>query len=217
MSLLATRTLLNHRIINRNARWFKHAPLSVAKVMTTREFHHTSAWFDGDSPNSPETGGLVKPPRRSRSIRSAAGAPKGLDIFGDEEGNKKTAIIAYGDRSFQIDDKLVRQSVILLPENFLLWNARTVEDITIESLKMLELVYPTLEVLFIGVGERLHRPLDASVTEYFRTKGIVVEATSTMNAASTFNLLNGEGRNVAAALLTLHPIPSEEEDLIQLD
>jgi hypothetical protein len=37
---------------------------------------------------------------------------------------------------FQVDEVLVRQSVILMPHSFLLWNARTFEDISIESTYM---------------------------------------------------------------------------------
>jgi NADH dehydrogenase [ubiquinone] 1 alpha subcomplex assembly factor 3 len=48
-------------------------------------------------------------------------------------------------------------------------------------------------------------PLPKEIYDYFRSRGIVIEATSTANAASTFNILNAEGRNVAAALLTAEP------------
>ena len=122
----------------------------------------------------------------------------------------KPTLVAYGDHAFQINDILVRQSVILLPNSFLLWNAKTVEDITIDNLTVFTTLYPTLEVLFIGCGEAM-KPISPEITKYFRKKGIVVEASSTTNAASTFNMLSSEGRNVAAALLTLLPPESEEE------
>ena len=50
---------------------------------------------------------------------------------------------------------------------------------------------------------------------FFKQHGIIVEILTTVNAASTFNVLNSEGRNVAAALLTLKPnrdvVLAEEE------
>ena len=129
----------------------------------------------------------------------------------------KPTLVAYGDHAFQINDihcekcvEKIRQSVILLPNSFLLWNAKTVEDITIDNLTVFTTLYPTLEVLFIGCGEAM-KPISPEITKYFRKKGIVVEASSTTNAASTFNMLSSEGRNVAAALLTLLPPESEEE------
>ena len=138
----------------------------------------------------------------------STGLRKGLDDIlatNGAEQNPKPYIISYGDHAFQVNNVLVRQSVILLPNSFLLWNARSFEDITIKSLALFPLLYPTLEVLFIGCGENFPTQLPAEITTYFRKRGIVVEATSTMNAASTFNLLSAEGRNVAAALLTLQP------------
>ena len=143
---------------------------------------------------------------------------KGMDILGPdalaETAQPKTSILAYGDRSFQINDTLVRQSVILMPTKFLLWNARRFEDITVDSLSMFSVLSPTLEVLFIGCGERVPSMLPREISEHFRERGIVVEATSTMNAASTFNLLNGEGRNVGAALLTLEPVDPIDMELL---
>ena len=35
-----------------------------------------------------------------------------------------------------------------------------------------------------------------------------MEASSSANAAATFNVLNQEGRNIAAALLTIEPVDS---------
>lgn len=146
----------------------------------------------------------------------STGLRKGLDDILATNGaqqNPKPYIISYGDHAFQVNNVLVRQSVIMLPNSFLLWNARSFEDITIKSLALFPLLYPTLEVLFIGCGENLPSPLSAEITTYFRKRGIVVEATSTMNAASTFNLLSAEGRNVAAALLTLQPRVGDFGDL----
>jgi uncharacterized protein len=140
------------------------------------------------------------------------GVPKGHDLLPPD--GKNTSIIAYGETSFQIDNKLVRQSVILLPENFLLWDARTVDDITIESLLPLSILSPTLEVLFVGTGDKMHR-LSESLKDHFRRRGIVIEESSTMNAASTYNLLIGEGRHVGAALLTLFPWTGDDRGVLE--
>ena len=74
---------------------------------------------------------------------------------------------------------------------------------------MFTLVYPTIEILFIGTGERTKR-VDPEITKYFKSKGIVLEVASTIHAASNFNVLNAEGRNIGAALLTLQPITADE-------
>jgi uncharacterized protein len=153
---------------------------------------------------------------RARCLSGIKGGVGGgfEDVLGNRsaEDMEKPSIIAYGDQAFQVNNALVRQSVILLPNSFLLWNARTFEDITIKSLSVFTTLYPTLEVLFIGCGESLPKPLPVEITKHFRSRGIVVEASSTMSAAATFNLLSAEGRNVAAALLTLQPTVPEIDD-----
>jgi len=114
-----------------------------------------------------------------------------------------------GDSSFMINDVYVGQSVLLLPKSFFLWNAKKFEDVTVDSLTLFSMLYPTIEVLFIGCGERQPGPGSADIIKHFKNKGIVVEFSDTANAASTFNVLVGEGRNVGAALLTNKPASEE--------
>ena len=45
-----------------------------------------------------------------------------------------------------------------------LWDVKDVDDITIESLSLFHLVYPTIEILFIGTGEKMTRRLPPEVT-----------------------------------------------------
>ena len=47
--------------------------------------------------------------------------------------------------------------------------------------------------------------LDPALLRFFKQKGIVIEVSNSANAAATYNVLNSEGRNVAAALLALGP------------
>ncbi len=122
-----------------------------------------------------------------------------------EQDLSKTYVGGFGDRALLVNNVLVRQSVILLPNNFVMWNVKRFEDITIESLSFLPLLYPTFDLLLIGCGEVLPGRLPLELVAHFRDRGIIVEASNTSNAASTFNILNSEGRNVAAALLT--PLP----------
>jgi len=148
-----------------------------------------------------------------RTLSTAVG-PFGVKGSYDitESGDKALMQVrGYGDRSFQLNEVQVNQSVLLFRKSFLLWNARTFEDISVESLAPFALLHPTLEVLFIGCGEVQPKQLSPDVVKFFRAKGIVVEASSTVNAAATFNILASEGRNVAAALLTNKPTLLEEE------
>ena len=89
-----------------------------------------------------------------------------------------------------------------------MWKVKSVEDITIENLTIFQFVYPRLEVLFLGMGRKMPGALDPEISKYFRRQGIIVEASDSANAAATYNVMNGEGRNVAAALLAF----DEDED-----
>ena len=135
---------------------------------------------------------------------------KGVDILDNFDG-KRVSVKGYSETAFVINDVFVEQSVILLPYTMLLWKPRELKDITIESLSVFELVYPTIEVLFVGCGETMTQRFPAHIEKYFRDKGIVIEACDTANAASTFNVLSSEGRNVGAALLTFQPYNIEHE------
>ena len=115
-------------------------------------------------------------------------------------------IRGYGDTSFQLNEVQVNQSVLVFSKSFLLWNAKTFADVTAENLGVFALMHPTPEVVFIGCGEVQPGRLPPDLVQFFKAKGIVVEASSTVNAAATFNILVAEGRNVAAALLTNQPL-----------
>ncbi len=129
---------------------------------------------------------------------------KGYDILEKFDGNE-VAVRGFGETSFVINDILVNQSVLLLPHSVLKWSPRKFDDITIDSLSVVKFIYPTIEILFIGCGEKMNQPIPRPIVEHYRDKGVIIEASDSVNAAATFNILNAEGRNVAAALLTLEP------------
>ena len=55
-------------------------------------------------------------------------------------------------------------------------------------------------MLIIGSGKTAHA-LPKEVTDYLHKLDVSVEVMDTLNASHTFNVLNQEGRFVAAALL----------------
>ncbi len=63
-------------------------------------------------------------------------------------------------------------------------------------------VRPCAELLVLGCGRTLQR-LPSALVEALFAKGIGVEVSDTPNAVATFNILNQEGRAVAAAMLPL--------------
>lgn len=61
-------------------------------------------------------------------------------------------------------------------------------------------VFPKIEVLLIGTGAAMVRP-PADLLEALRAAGYSTEFMASRAAARTYNVLVGEGRQVAAALL----------------
>ena len=112
--------------------------------------------------------------------------------------------VGFGPTTFQINDVLVRQSTLILPNSFFLWGSKSLEDITIDSLSIFLTVHPRVEIVFIGTGKEV-KSIPENVTTFYRDKGIVLEVSDSRNAAATFNVMVLEGRQVGAALLTMEP------------
>ncbi|MCL7050458.1 hypothetical protein MKW94_001799, partial [Papaver nudicaule] len=55
-------------------------------------------------------------------------------------------------------------------------------------------------ILLLGTGRQVQH-VDPELRRFIRSTGMKLEAIDSRNAASTFNILNEEGRIVAAALL----------------
>ncbi|KAL3900962.1 MAG: hypothetical protein SGARI_006145 [Bacillariaceae sp.] len=87
---------------------------------------------------------------------------------------------------------------------------RSLQDLTVESLAPVLLYRPSFEYLFLGsadpippqkvqdIREALQKANDAFGD---KNSKIVVEPMDLTNACGTFNILNGEDRRVAAALI----------------
>jgi NADH dehydrogenase [ubiquinone] 1 alpha subcomplex assembly factor 3 len=140
-----------------------------------------------------------------------------LGMSPDDGMGRRSSIGGLGDQSFVVNNVYISQPIIVLPNSFLMWEkVSNVADISIESLKVLTMLHPIPEILFLGIGENVDLPARTMTTdgelpfphnikEYFREKGVIVEVMTTRNAATTFNVLNTDGRHVVAALLTEKP------------
>jgi len=83
-------------------------------------------------------------------------------------------------------------------------NVKTLDDVTDESLALLDLLHPLPEIFVLGVGETTIA-VPARVEELFRKRGVLLDVNDTISAAQMFNVLNAEDRAVAAGFLTLTP------------
>jgi NADH dehydrogenase [ubiquinone] 1 alpha subcomplex assembly factor 3 len=108
-----------------------------------------------------------------------------------------------------------RGSILAFPHSYVMWKPKSLKEVTIDSLQLVELTNPKIEILLIGQGAEFFKPLDPALQKHFKAKGIAVEAMDTVSAVSTFNILNAEDRSVCAALLKLDP--SDPDDDYWLD
>jgi len=94
-------------------------------------------------------------------------------------------------------------SILVLPDACFLWGVRHPDQITLEKLAPLRLIRPKLEYLFIGSSSGFSPARIDSIRKELASEyhGMVVEPMDIANAMGTFNVLNGEDRRVAAALI----------------
>lgn len=131
--------------------------------------------------------------------------------IGAIDGARRLAVTSVDDGGFELDgDVFVPSSIACLASSAFLWRARSVEDVTVESLSIFAVVHPRPEILILGLGAPGPRPRLAAVEAFFKAEGIALEAMDTANAVHTYNILNDERRPVAAALLTPVPRASDE-------
>jgi len=149
----------------------------------------------------------------------------GTDLLGDSlahnDGVPKIILHGHSSTGFDVlnmiknmdqqDDKMRQTggivhctgSILVLPSACFLWNVRQPEDLTVESLAPILLYRPKLEYLFIGSTLPIHHEQIKSIRQELRRSNpnLVVESLDLSNAMGTFNVLNGEDRRVAAALI----------------
>ncbi|CAH8491033.1 unnamed protein product [Schistosoma turkestanicum] len=90
---------------------------------------------------------------------------------------------------------------VAFPQFALSWNVKDALDISEESLSLLFMLEPPLEVLIIGKGET-KSPVDyRKILKICWEHRLPVEVMPTHHAIGTFNFLNSEGRYVAAAVI----------------
>ena len=112
-------------------------------------------------------------------------------------------IDAYGNGGFKFAGMSHRGSVLALPDGIRAWDATTPQDIDVGTLNALFAVPKgQVELLLVGTGPELV-PLPVILRTRLRAAGIGSEPMSTGAAARTYNILLGEGRRVAAALLAV--------------
>lgn len=112
-------------------------------------------------------------------------------------------IDAYGEGGFKFAGMSHRGSLLALPSGLYAWDAATWAEIDEASLARLFAEQAgAVEHLLVGTGLDL-MPLKPALVQRLRQAKIVAEPMATGAAARTYNILMGEGRRVAAALIAV--------------
>jgi|SRR5690242_4434528 uncharacterized protein len=110
----------------------------------------------------------------------------------------RNAFSGYGEGYVLINGVRHERSVIVLPDRIIEWPVARFEELShreFESLRDL-----SVDVIVLGTGAKLRFPAPADLQTIIRA-GIGIEVMDTQAACRTYNVLLGEDRRVAAALL----------------
>ncbi len=95
-----------------------------------------------------------------------------------------------------------RGSILATPSGIRIWPVASFAEVTLESLQPVLDEAETIDFLILGIGHDIAF-LTPSLRDPFKAAGITVEAMATPAAARTYNVLVGEERRVAAALIAV--------------
>jgi uncharacterized protein len=109
-------------------------------------------------------------------------------------------IEAYGKGGFRFAGMSHRGSLLCLPDGIWPWSPRQPSDITEATLEPVFARTEDIGLFLIGAG-RGGWVLPSLLRARFKALSISVETTNTGSAISTYNILLGEGRRVAAGLI----------------
>lgn len=107
---------------------------------------------------------------------------------------------SYGEGGFRVSGKRYEGSILILPDKTASWSIEDLADLTLPSLKPIMEAEPAVEILIIGCGP-MFGLVPVTLREVLKSKKIGVETMDTGAACRTYNVLAGEGRRVAAALI----------------
>lgn len=113
----------------------------------------------------------------------------------------RQVIEAYGDMGFRVSGHRYEGSILILPDQTIAWAVSSSDELSVESLDPVT-DRSEVELLLLGLGRKtvmIPRNFRAALKE----KGVAVEPMDTGAASRTYNVLQAEGRRVAAALIAV--------------
>jgi uncharacterized protein len=111
-------------------------------------------------------------------------------------------IHGYGKGGFRFGDMSHRGSLLCLPSGIWAWPVERAADIDATALAPVFAEADEIQFFLLGAGAERWTMPDA-LSEHFRARKIAVEIARTGTAVSTYNILLGEGRRLAAGLIAV--------------
>lgn len=119
--------------------------------------------------------------------------------FEREQAEGRNTVTGYGDGYVEISRKRYAASLVVTGERLVTdWPATSVTALSADHLAAIVQLEP--EIVLLGTGAKFAFPEPALLAPLYKA-GIGVEVMDTPAACRTYNILLGEGRNVAAALI----------------
>ena len=115
---------------------------------------------------------------------------------------RSAPIEAYGKGGFAFADMSHRGSLLCLPDSIWAWDVTKPEQIDRYSLKKVFGAANNIDTLIVGSGTEVWLP-PRGLREELRAVRIVLDAMQTGPAIRTYNIMLGERRRVAAALIAV--------------
>ncbi len=113
-------------------------------------------------------------------------------------------IQVYDDDGVVINDVRFNSSLIVSPDKlYTKWPVDRFEELNENHFA--DIVTQKIEIVLLGTGSS-HRSVDPHHLIWFANRGMGLEAMDSRAACRTYNLLAGEGRSVAAALILDHTL-----------
>jgi uncharacterized protein len=115
---------------------------------------------------------------------------------------RSAPIEAYGNGGFAFAEMSHRGSLLCLPDAMWAWPVTKPEDIDEDTLARVFAASNVIDTLIVGTGTAVWVP-PRSLREALRAAGIVLDPMQTGPAIRTYNIMIGERRRVAAALIAV--------------
>ena len=115
---------------------------------------------------------------------------------------RSSPIEAYGNGGFAFAEMSHRGSLLCLPDAIWAWPVTTPEQIDRASLDRVFAAAKGIDTLLIGTGTGVWLP-PSELREALRAVKVMLDAMQTGPAVRTYNIMIGERRRVAAALIAV--------------